>query len=387
MNKIFHNNDTKKYLIVGSILVILYWALNHLTFFGDIFGRLTGLMMPFILGGVIAFILNVPMRQIENKLLNRTILAQERFHGLRRGLAFFLTLLLLILIITLAMFVVIPQLVETIGVLFQEIPLGVNRLIEELTNQLSAYPDLEQRIAGFSIDWDKILQKLIDFASTGTKGIISGGFSAVNGIISGVTTFVIGFVFSIYLLFQKETLSRQCKKILYALCPQQAADRCIEIMKLTNVTFSNFLSGQCLEAVILGTMFCITMLIIRLPYAFLIGVLIAITALIPIVGAFIGCFIGIILIGLTNPIQAVVFLVMFLVLQQIEGNLIYPHVVGNSVGLPSIWVLVAVTLGGNLFGIMGMLTFIPICSVLYALFRVYINRRLAEKNSKIETIN
>ncbi len=139
------------------------------------------------------------------------------------------------------------------------------------------------------------------------------------------------------------------------------------------------LSGQCLEACILGTMFCVTMLVIRLPYALLIGIVIAITALIPIVGAFIGCVVGIILIGLVNPVKAVIFVIMFFVLQQIEGNLIYPHVVGSSVGLPGMWVLMAVTVGGSLFGIVGMLTFIPICSVCYALFRLFVNERLKEK--------
>ena len=150
-------------------------------------------------------------------------------------------------------------------------------------------------------------------------------------------------------------------------------------MRLTNVTFSNFISGQCLEACILGTLFVVAMTLVRLPYALLVGVLIALTALIPIVGAFIGCVVGALLIAVTSPVQALAFVVLFLVLQQVEGNLIYPHVVGNSVGLPSIWVLAAVTVGGGLMGVVGMLVFIPLCSVLYALFRDYVKNQLAEK--------
>ena len=177
-----------------------------------------------------------------------------------------------------------------------------------------------------------------------------------------------------YVLFQKERLTAQCKKLMYVCLPESRADKIIEVLRLTNTTFSNFLSGQCLEACILGTMFVITLSILRMPYALLIGIIIAVTALIPI-----GCIVGVILIMMTSPLKALIFVGVFLILQQIEGNLIYPHVVGSSVGLPGIWVLVAVTIGGNLFGIMGMLTFIPISSVCYALLRTYVNRKVEEK--------
>ena len=219
----------------------------------------------------------------------------------------------------------------------------------------------------------------MNFLSIGTKGIINGGIGAISGFFSGITNFFIGFVFSVYVLFQKEKLASQCKKLMYVCMPESRADKIIEVLRLTNTTFSNFLSGQCLEACILGTMFVITLSILRMPYALLIGIIIAVSALIPIVGAFIGCIVGVILIMMTSPLKALIFVGVFLILQQIEGNLIYPHVVGSSVGLPGIWVLVAVTIGGNLFGIMGMLTFIPISSVCYALLRTYVNRKVEEK--------
>ena len=197
--------------------------------------------------------------------------------------------------------------------------------------------------------------------------------------MSGVVTFVIAFTFSIYVLFQKERLARQAKQILYAVFPEKATEKILSVAALSNQVFSSFLSGQCVEAVILGTLFVITMSILGMPYAMLTGIVIAITALIPIFGAFIGCVIGMLLIVMVDPVQAVWFLVLFLVLQQIEGNLIYPHVVGSSVGLPSIWVLVAVTVGGNMFGILGILVFIPLCSVLYALFAMFVKKRLRER--------
>ena len=186
---------------------------------------------------------------------------------------------------------------------------------------------------------------------------------------------------------QKERLGRQVRKVLQAFMPAKRVARVIYICSLSYRTFSNFITGQCIEAVILGTMFFIVMSIFQFPYALLVGVLIAFTALIPIFGAFIGCIVGALLILMVNPMQALMFVIMFLILQQIEGNLIYPHVVGNSVGLPSIWVLVAVTLGGNLMGVAGMLIFIPLMSVAYALFREWVYRRLAKKARNGKTMN
>ena len=201
-------------------------------------------------------------------------------------------------------------------------------------------------------------------------------------IVSGVTTFFIAFSFACYILFQKEKLHVQVRKVFFAFIPKRKAEVILEVCSLTYRTFANFLAGQCLEAVILGSMFVITLSILKMPYALLIGIIIAFTALIPIFGAFIGCALGCLLIFMVSPKQAILFILVFLILQQIEGNLIYPHVVGSSVGLPSIWVLAAVTVGGNLLGIVGMLIFIPLVSVLYTLFREYVYLRLKKQHIK-----
>ena len=198
-------------------------------------------------------------------------------------------------------------------------------------------------------------------------------------VINSVMNFCVAFVFACYILLQKEKLAVQIRKILYAFFSKKVVTKVLDIASLSYKTFANFVTGQCCEAVILGTMFFISMSILRFPYALLVGVLIAFTALIPIFGAFIGCFLGTFLILVADPMKAIAFVILFLVLQQVEGNLIYPHVVGGSVGLPSIWVLVAVTVGGSLMGIVGMLVFIPICSVLYALFREMVYKRLKER--------
>ncbi len=224
-----------------------------------------------------------------------------------------------------------------------------------------------------------MMKKLIGFITTGAGTVLSSTVTAAVSIASGLASFSIAFIFSVYLLLQKEALARQAKKLLYAYFPEIRVNTWIRVLRMTEQTFSKFLAGQCTEAVILGLMFFVSMAFLRLPYALLIGVLIAFTALIPVFGAFIGCAVGIFLTLTVDPLQAVWFTILFFVLQQLEGNLIYPHVVGNSVGLPSIWVLAAVSVGGSMFGIAGMLVFIPLCSVFYALLREDVNRRLKQK--------
>ncbi len=376
----FKDSQVIKGITIGTALILVYLGLNNISGIINTISYCAGLIMPFIVGGVIAFVLNVPMRSIEKLVSKAFAKSDKKYPKLVRLISYLITIFAVAAVIALVLLVVIPELASTISELIKQIPDAVNSLIAWMQAQFEAYPELEKRISEISVNWDSIIKTAIDFLSTGTKGVISGGIGAITSIFSGITTFFIGFVFSIYILFQKEKLTRQFKKIIYVMFSEKRADRIIEVLKLTNSTFSNFLSGQCLEALILGSMFVVSMLLLRLPYAVLIGMIIAVTALVPIVGAFIGCAVGVILIAIDSPVKAVIFVILFLVLQQIEGNLIYPHVVGNSVGLPGIWVLVAVTIGGNLFGIAGMLTFIPISSVCYALFRIYINRKIEEKN-------
>ena len=376
----FKDSQVVKGITIGAVLIVIYLALNNVTGILDSISYLAGLVMPFIIGAVIAFVFNVPMKAIEkglNRLFDKR--CKKKHPRLIRALAYMLTLILILAIIAGVLFVVVPELVNTIADLIGQVPTAVNNLINWLQVKLSAYPEYEEKLSSISINWDSVLSNVMNFLSIGTKVIINGGIGSISGFFSGVTNFFIGFVFSVYVLFQKERLTAQCKKLMYVCLPESRADKIIEVLRLTNTTFSNFLSGQCLEACILGTMFVITLSILRMPYALLIGIIIAVTALIPIVGAFIGCIVGVILIMMTSPLKALIFVGVFLILQQIEGNLIYPHVVGSSVGLPGIWVLVAVTIGGNLFGIMGMLTFIPISSVCYALLRTYVNRKVEEK--------
>ena len=369
-------------LIVFTILIfVALW--NYKTLYRGV-QFLGHVIFPFALGGAIAFILNVPMRFLEEKLFQNTKFGKKSLgQKLARPLSFILTVVLVIGIIGIVVFVVVPERGNTV--------LNIGKTLQEFIPQVQAWavklfddnPEFVAQIQNLEFEWDKILGSLVDFLKNGAGSVLDTTFAAAKSIVSGVSTFFIAFVFACYILLQKEKLSVHVRKLMYAFLPRDWTEILIALGSVAYKTFSSFLTGQCLEAIILGSMFFVVMTILRLPYALLIAVLIAFTALIPIFGAFIGCAVGALLIFMVNPMQALIFVVMFLVLQQIEGNFIYPHVVGNSVGLPSIWVLVAVSMGASLMGVVGMLIFIPIVSVVYALLRGIVNRRLKEKNIEV----
>ena len=371
----WNKQTVKSLLLVVCGGVAFYCGLSHLSVVIGAVVWLLGTLSPFLAGGAIAFVLNVPMRAIERHLRFRG----GRSAALRRPLALVLTLVALAGVLALASCVIGPGVKDAVMSIVSQTPAALERLQKQLMGLEAYLPQIQDVVEDLAIDWKSLSQKAIALAQAWGGSLLSSGGGLMVGVVSGVSTFVIGLIFSFYILMQKEKLSRQGRQVLYALLRPQDADRALEVLRLANRTFSSFLSGQCLEAVILGALFVVAMTVCRMPYALLVGVLISLTALIPIVGAFIGCGVGALLIAITDPWKALMFIVLFLVLQQIEGNLIYPHVVGSSVGLPSIWVLAAVTLGGKLMGVAGMLFFIPLCSVLYALFRGFIKGRLAEK--------
>ena len=369
------NSDTIKKirgLIVFTVVVVVA-GFNYRRLV-DVAAGLMHIAWPFILGAAIAFILNVPMRNIERHL---TVFGESG--RLRRPVSLVVTILLVTGGLFLVIFVVAPQLVKTFMNLQSSIPVFFAGVRDEAERIFASNPQILEYMNQMEVDWQEVFQNMVAFLKSGAGTMLNTTFSAAVSIVSGVSSFLIGFIFAIYILLQKETLGRQIKKVLAAFLPEPAVGRILDITALTERTFSHFLTGQCAEAVILGTMFFVVLTVIRLPYALLIGVLIAFTALIPIFGAFVGLAVGVFLMLMVNPMDALIFTITFFVLQQIEGNLIYPYVVGNSVGLPSIWVLVAVTVGGSMMGIVGMLIFIPLCSVLYALLRDGVNTRLGKK--------
>ncbi len=366
-------------LILFTIIILI--ALWNYKMIFDAIVFILGIVLPFLVGGAIAFVLNVPMSFFEEKIFyNRHLKDKKIANRLARPVSLVLTIAVLIGVVVLVMFVVIPELTKTIlslGKTIQAFVPEAQRFLEELFTDNS---EIRAWLDSLNLDVDQIMNSAVSFFQNGAGNVLNSTVSAIGSIVSGVTTFVIAFVFACYVLLQKEKLRVQVQKVLYAFLPDKKVESVMEVCALTSKTFSSFLAGQCVEALILGTMFFVVMSIINMPYALLVGVLIAFTALIPIFGAFIGCFVGAFLILMVDPLQALIFVIMFLVLQQIEGNFIYPKVVGSSVGLPSIWVLAAVTIGGSLMGVVGMLIFIPIVSVIYTLFRSSVYKRLRKRH-------
>lgn len=364
-----------------SFCIILYCALQNMSAVKSGISTVMGYATPFIIGGALAFMINVPMRFVERHLFAKN----RKFDKLRRPCALVLTLLIIAAVIVLVCIAVIPQIADTVKVLAASMPGYMDKANAFVQGLFNKYPQLNMVFSNIrQIDWNSIISTVTGWISNGLGSTISSTISAAGSAINGVVSTVVGFVFAIYILLQKETLGRQIRMIVYSIFAEKAADKFFYITDMSAKTFSNFLSGQCLEACILGCLFAIAMLIFRMPYIMLISVLIAFTSLIPVVGAFIGCAVGAFLIFMQNPVQALWFIVMFLVIQQIEGNLIYPRVVGNSVGLPAIWVLSVITIGGKLMGVIGMLIMIPLSSVIYALIREFVYKKLRTKNTRIQ---
>ena len=370
-------------LIVFTLVILV--GLLKFNVVLDAVGFILHILFPFFLGGTIAFVLSVPMNRIDKRLFGK---AKEgsRLDRASAPLSLVITLILVLAVLSLVVIVVLPELAGTIAMLGKTLPEKVPALLKKAELLFARNPELVLYIEELeaSLDWEEIIAQMVTFCRVGANTMLDSTISVATGIVSGIGNFFISFVFACYILLQQSFLKRQMTKLIYAYLKEAQADEVMRICSLTYRTFSNFLAGQCLEAVILGVMFFIAMTVFRFPFAVLVGVLIAFTALIPIFGAFIGCGVGAFLILTVDPKQALLFIIMFLIIQQIEGNFIYPKVVGGSIGLPAIWVLAAVSLGGSFFGVIGMLVFIPLVSVLYTLLRENVHKRLDEKQIHIE---
>ena len=370
-----------------AFAVLLYLGIQNLAVVLKYVKLLWGLLLPFVLGGAMAFVLNVPLSFIERHLFGK---AREKNNKagrtaakLARPVSLVLSIVFVILLILIVVLVVAPELGTTLVSVVKKVEEDIPLAQKWITDTFNGDSEIVKWASAIEIDPQKILDSIVSVLKNGADNLVSSTITVTMGIVSMAVNFAIGFVFACYVLLQKEKLGKQVLKATYAILPVKVVEYQSHVCTLASKIFASFITGQCIEAVILGSMFFVTMTIGRFPYAMLIGVLISFTALIPVFGGIIGCWVGFFLILMVSPLKAFMFLGLFVILQQIEGNLIYPHVVGNSVGLPAIWVLVAVTLGGNLMGIVGMLIFIPLVSVLYALFREWVYARLDKKKVKI----
>ena len=374
--------DRKRFrsaLLLAFCITGMYFLFEHSGALLGFFQKLWLILAPFLLGGALAFILNVPMRFFERHVLcfmDRAAWSR----GLKRAVAMVLVLALALLVIYLVMSLVIPELINTVVAIVKAVPGFIARIDELLARygvSISEYINSSFTIPS-ATEMNAQLEDMIDLA---LKGVAFSG-TVIGTVYQNVLSVFFTIMFTIYFLYGKDRLRAQVKRLMQAYLKPEPLRETLRVAALVNNTFSSFITGQCLEALILGGLFFVAMSLFHMPYVLLISVFITITALIPVIGAWMGCIVGAFLILVSDPLLAVWFVVMFLVLQQIEGNLIYPHVMGNAIGLPSLWVLLAVVLGEGLLGIVGMLLFLPLPSVAYTLLRERVNSRLARQHAE-----
>lgn len=373
--KLGNLEELKKWIIVVLIGIFAYWGLNNLEIISGWFGTIYKVFFPFILGFVLAYILNIPTMKIE-KLLKKIIPDKYKKQKLIRFLSILFSLLLMVLVVVFIAFLLIPELIENIELLMKNIPGIIDKAEVFILDLADKYPEVQAQIEeAFSKGGTvtKLLSNILNY-------FINGAIGFVSDLFSGIVNIFTALIFAVYMLAQKESLVSKIKAMVYAFFDKKKSRKIMEIASLSNKTFTNFISGQCVEAVILGTIIFVVSLLCGFPYAILIGVLTAVTALIPIFGAFIALGVGTLLIAISNPLQAIIFVLVFFIVQQIEGNFIYPKVVGKSVGLSPLFTLLAITVGGNLCGVVGMLIGLPLASIVYTLLKDEINNKLKGKS-------
>ena len=358
---------------VGLILLIL--CVKYSDGILEFIGLLSSLITPLLLGCVIAYILNILVTQIERIPCFRK--EGTIFYKIRRPVSILGSLTIVLAIAVLVILIVIPQLVQAIGVIVQEIPAVVSEITAWLSSSDRDWPQLQKFLESLNVNWPQILQKAASYLTNGLSSVFSSTVYILGTISSMVVTAVVALIFSIYILSGKEKLFHQFQTLARTYLKEKIYTKVGLVLETAHATFTKFIVGQCTEAVILGSLCTIGMLLFRFPYATMVGTLIGATALLPVVGAYLGAAVGAFMIFTVNALQAIGFLIFIAILQQLEGNLIYPRVVGSSVGLPGIWVLAAVTVGGGLGGIIGMLLAVPVTATLYKLLQKDVQKRKA----------
>ena len=376
-----NRKNVKKIIFIIAVSVLMFWGITHISVIYSVIKWAIDILSPFIFGLCLAFVLNLILRPLEKGWLKIWKNKPDFANKTKRPICLILSLLLILGAIALVFFIIIPEVTHTTATIVDMLPQyfdSVKKWWVNLTDSLEKYSVV---LPELNIDTTDIIAKLTSFISSSGYEMFDKTINTTAAIVNAVFNLVIGVAFSIYLLAGKEKLLRQLKKVVFAALPEDRAKRLYSFSARVNQSFSNFVTGQVLEAIIIGVLCFVGMLIFGMPYASVVAVLVGVTALIPVFGAFIGTAIGAFLILVVSPVKAFWFVVFIIVLQQLEGNIIYPHVVGKSVGLSGIWVLIAVTIGGSTFGILGMLLSVPLCSIVYVYASEKVNYRLKMKKA------
>ncbi len=375
------SREMKHYLKIGILAVALVLIVKYFSVILSGIGLVLDAATPLVIGGVIAYILNLLMKQLEKIYFPKS--KKKIVTQTRRPVCIVLSLIFMLCIIALVINLVVPELVSSFELIGKEIPGIAENVVQWLAEHSDELPTLQNALENLNLDWPSIFKKTVDLVTSGATDVITSLVSVIGTTIGTIANIFIGFVFTFYLLFNKEHLLNQLQRLLSTIIKPSIMEKIVLVATTANHTFGSFIVGQFTEAIILGSLCAIGMLIFRFPYAVMTGTVIGVTALIPIVGAYIGAGIGAFMIFTVDPFQALLFLVFLVVLQQLEGNLVYPRVVGTSIGLPGMWVLAAITVGGGILGIPGMLLGVPVAATVYKLLGMYVKNKEGDKAPEV----
>ena len=377
----FKNEVYKKVFLLGlALLFVAYLFLNSKSIFKG-FGVLLGILAPFILGGVIAFIMKIPLNFLERKVFDKV--KNEKFQKHKRTISIAISFIFIILVFFLITAIILPQLINSFDGLRKSLPSFLQMAIDKTREvpYLNNYSDKLQREYD-NLSWNEIFNRIKGFvtSSDNSSQILNGALSTASNILGGLVSFMLALITSIYILADKERLGYQATRICYSFFNNKVANKIIHVFHLLHENFFGFIKGQLTVSTLIGIATFVASFVLRIPNAATLGVIVGVTDLIPIIGPFLGGAMCFIMIVIEDSTKALMFLVLIVILQQLESNLIYPKIVGDKVGLPSLWTLVAITVGGSLFGVVGMWAFIPLASTLYELMREYTKYKIDEKN-------
>ena len=377
----FKNEVYKKVFLMGlGLLFIAYLFLNSKIIFNG-FGILLGILAPFMLGGVIAFIMKIPLNFLERKVFDKV--KSEKFQKHKRTISIAISFIFIILVFFLITAIILPQLIKSFDGLRKSLPSFLQMAIDKTREipYLNNYSDKLQSEYD-NLSWNEIFNRVKSFMTSSEKSshILNSAISTASSILGGLVSFMLALITSIYILADKERLAYQATRICYSFFNNKVANKIIHVARLLHENFFGFIRGQLTVSTIIGIATFVACFVLRIPNAATIGVIVGVTDLIPIIGPFLGGAMCFIMIVIEDSTKALMFLILIVILQQLESNLVYSKIVGDKVGLPSLWTLVAITVGGSLFGVVGMWAFIPLASTLYELMREYTEYKIKEKN-------
>lgn len=382
------NHETRRILFIITFTVLLTATVFHMDVIMNTVDVILSITYPFIVGGIIAFILNVVLRQLELKLFKNVSFQTKKGRSFKRPICLVLTIIIVLFVLFVVAFLLVPRFVEAIIAIVEQLSIFIPQAQQFFEKLLADNEDAVRFIESLNIDYEAMFRQVTNFLSRSASDLISNAFNIVSSFAGTLFSFFISFIFATYLLIQKEKLSLQLRLVMKAVLSERRQQQVERVLALSFDTFTNFVSGQGLEAVVLGTLVGTCCWIFGLSYSSVVGVIAALCSFIPMFGSMIALVVGTLIQLIVSPYQALFFLFMMLIIQQIDGNLIYPHIMGNRIGLPPMYVLIAFSVGGSLMGLFGMLLFIPITSILYDLFRDWVYERIAkkEKDSKQEIV-